>query len=752
METNKKLSFNIWSQFSIMLDFRNLEQIFNGIKNGAFKTLIEKIRGVANEAEKNNLKSKLYGFTISGIFNKHRRIDDLQIYTGLIVLDIDYLKPEQVNDIAARAKEIEYSILVFISPSGLGVKIIVAIDSKQEQHEAAYKQVVNYYTNQLGVDFDRKTKDITRLCYMSYDENAYYEPTAKVFHVNSIEPQSEVLTENKAEENFDKKIGYIEFRTAKHGTFNKGNRNNYIHNMASIAKRLEMKKDTITSYILEKYTSSEFQSTEIISTIESAYKRYDNQKWSYPPHVFGNKPVSCANNSVDEITHEKDCELTLDSPYISDFAKDKLPNFMRVVTTRLNPREQDVFIIGTLTALSGCIEASGMYGNKRYYSPLYSFISAPAASGKGALSYCNQLVLPLHKAFKRQSEEDQKIYEADLLEFEQKKKDGDKNIEKPEKPLFKTVMIPADSSSSQLVEHLQNNGEQGLIIDTEADTMIKMFNCEFGNYSDILRKAFEHEHISQRRKTEKLYIDMYNPRLAVCLSGTLNQFSKLASSVENGLYSRFINYVFSNTPKWNDVTPTLGVEMPLPDLIAEVGNELAVKLNEQRKQHLDFRLTKEQWEEFNNVYKGRVRQLSCFLGVEACSNIFRLAVSTFRIAMTLTVLRMIENDIYDESAICNDTDFQIAMSLSETFYQHLVYAFKIIKNTNDVLNKPLKQLLDVLPQEFDRKTAIEKVTANGINIHERTVDKYLKRLVEFEYLTKDDYNTYKRNNRNKTAA
>jgi len=103
-----------------------------------------------------------------------------------------------------------------------------------------------------------------------------------------------------------------------------------------------------------------------------------------------------------------------------------------------------------------------------------------------------------------------------------------------------------------------------------------------------------------------------------------------------------------------------------------------------------------------------------------------------------------ENNDNVNTATCNDTDFVIAMDLSETFYKHLIYAFKVVKDSDEVLNRQLKRFYDILPTCFDRKTAIEKARISGITSHERTLDKYLKRLVEFQYLQKDDYNNYQK--------
>lgn len=300
-----------------------------------------------------------------------------------------------------------------------------------------------------------------------------------------------------------------------------------------------------------------------------------------------------------QIDNTTESELSLDTPLITDFVKANLPFFMRQVLDRLSEREQDVFIIGTLVAVSGSVEASGLYHHKKYHASLYAFISAPPASGKGVLNYCTQLILPLHKSLKKKSENEMEIYETAKADYNQKKKAGAKNIEKPEKPLFRTLLMPANSSSSQFIEHLQHNGEKGLIIETEADTLTRTLESDFGNYSDTLRKGFEHEPISMRRKTDKQYIEIFNPQLAICLSGTPQQLAKLVTSVENGLFSRFIYYVFRKTPQWTDVTPAVNGEFLFPDMISMLGEDLSVSLMEQRRTPLHFSLQEHHWHNLN---------------------------------------------------------------------------------------------------------------------------------------------------------
>ena len=82
-----------------------------------------------------------------------------------------------------------------------------------------------------------------------------------------------------------------------------------------------------------------------------------------------------------------------------------------------------------------------------------------------------------------------------------------------------------------------------MIFETEADTLTNMLsNKEYGNYTDLLRRAFHHETISMVRVTDQVNIEIEEPRLAVFMTCTGNQLVLLlpSSNISNGLASRIL--------------------------------------------------------------------------------------------------------------------------------------------------------------------------------------------------------------------
>ncbi len=165
---------------------RTLPKIVTGIRGRHFSKVVTQIRKAVERGDKEEtakLKKDLLGFTVSGEFSGGRRMEFLKEYNPLVVLDIDKLEKAVLVDVVAKIKKIEFTKVAFISPSGRGVKIIVSVDSEVQDHRLAYKQVADFYEEVLGVEIDRSGKDVTRLCFMSYDPKIYFNPESEVFRV-----------------------------------------------------------------------------------------------------------------------------------------------------------------------------------------------------------------------------------------------------------------------------------------------------------------------------------------------------------------------------------------------------------------------------------------------------------------------------------------------------------------------------------------------------------------------------------------
>ncbi|NCQ10767.1 MAG: DUF3987 domain-containing protein, partial [Bacteroidetes bacterium] len=103
----------------------------------------------------------------------------------------------------------------------------------------------------------------------------------------------------------------------------------------------------------------------------------------------------------------------------------------------------------------------------------------------------------------------------------------------------------------------------------------------------------------------------------------------------------------------------------------------------------------------------------------------------FRICMIFTSLRKFENGDCSKDVTCTDDDFQAALMLSDVYLQHSLLMFNNLEEQKEskVYKMPnnKKQLLDQLPQAFQRKEAVAIGVKLGLS--ERSVDDFLNNSV-----------------------
>lgn len=271
----------------------NTLQILEAIKHGRWESLIEKIRACDNKDDRNDLKKGLPCVTFSGTFNDTRAEKNIKEYSHFMVVDIDNLKSNELNRFKASLREDPFIISFFESPSR-GLKALVEVDSTLEQHKSiAFPYVQQYFKDMHGITIDRSGKDVSRLCYVSYDPDLYLTEDYIVFE---IPPDFVSEEEQKLRFQSVRDSGGLDESTdARHvyetckkwvsqssvGGYHKGNRNNYIHALACCLNRAGMSIDSTIGMLAQNYQSLKI--TEIQQAVNSAYK--------HNIHEFGTNPI-----------------------------------------------------------------------------------------------------------------------------------------------------------------------------------------------------------------------------------------------------------------------------------------------------------------------------------------------------------------------------------------------------------------------------------------------------------------------------
>ena len=126
-------------------------------------------------------ETSLPAVTFSGTFPKgKRKAQHLIDHSSLITIDIDGLLPSQIPDLLAELAQMQHVVLAFISPSGLGIKVIVRVDpipANDLEHKGAYQACLDFFESlaeEYQFEVDTTGKDCSRLCYLSHDPLAIF--------------------------------------------------------------------------------------------------------------------------------------------------------------------------------------------------------------------------------------------------------------------------------------------------------------------------------------------------------------------------------------------------------------------------------------------------------------------------------------------------------------------------------------------------------------------------------------------------
>ena len=437
-----------------------------------------------------------------------------------------------------------------------------------------------------------------------------------------------------------------------------------------------------------------------------------------------NKSAESLTAEIAEIAETAEMEEIIELPTFSQEVADSLPDFLKKIVSISNSEaDSDILLLGTLTVLSACMpHIRGVYDRRTVYPNLFLFVTARASSGKGRLNLCRHLVEPIHDRLRE-------INEAEVMEYKHKLAEynaaGKKKVdmEKPEEPPMRMLFIPANSSATAVYQVLNDNGGEGLMFETEGDTLANTFGSDYGNYSDGFRKAFHHETISYIRRKDREYVNIKQPKLSTLLTGTPRQILNLISDAENGLFSRFAFYYLDTKLVWNNVFANSGDET-LEDYFQTLGKEYQDFFNILREcKDMTFYFTAEQEADFNVTFDQWQQDYVESCGEEFVATVRRLGVIMFRIAMCLSALRIMEDGNFEDTLCCMDEDYRTAKTIADVLIKHDARVFHTLANTTaapKTASAAQRQsvhlkFFEALPDEFDRKAYTELATQMGLN-------------------------------------
>ncbi len=526
--------------------------------------------------------------------------------------------------------------------------------------------------------------------------------------------------------------------------FVEGARNDFIVSVAGACNTKGLPLEFVEEQLNNRLRLKNFD--DHLKSLRGIYSKYEES--------FGKSPIK---GKDENIKHE--------TPTLDKNKLKKFPNVFKKLFNRFSDeRERDVSIIGLLSLLGAILKNfSVIHQNKRYYTNLYSIVSAPFASGKGVLNVIRNIGNPLNRKLAEISKKRYSQYQDDLQDYKENYKD-DPDLIEPEMPVLPRLFFGGDMSSAGFKDQLVRTGGSGIMFDTEADTITQNLSTEWGDYSALLRKGLSNETIEFDRKNVSHEIP--RPYISGLISGTVGALLRLIPSSEDGLFSRLIYYVFDKKPVFAEnafdyklVDANENQEKVLAETVEKVYFYFD-NLKDKNKT-IEFYWDESFQDKLLETFKGWLKSHLAIIGAEGSRVLFRLGNMATRIAAILTVFRLMEDgDTIDPHRLdnlfenqskvmitCNEDDFEATLHLMDIIRQHTFHVYENLSDEQQ--NKPLKALKTQqlklwydLPKEFQRKEAVE--IGSTIEIAERTVGKYLKIFVDQKLVTRDDKGRYEK--------
>ena len=298
------------NQFNIFLDFYRIiaemteEEIVSVIGSPKYRNIVESVRRTfleQGEKAANEEKKKLPSVTFSANYRGGRSNATLVKYLGYIVIDIDHLSKEELARILQTVRACSYTRIAFISPKGMGLKIIAhtqrpdgtlpdTIQEIEDFHNAAYNKVASFYSQLCQTEIDTTGQDVGRTCLLSYDPGNYFKRDATPFIVEQpplfYKTQKKKKTPGRKKQETDNNpvseetaLNYhsshaslmvtLNYYHNKSEKYTEGNRNNYLHHLACKYNRHGIPEQEAAAFIKSLFTDLPAEETD--SLIASAY-------------------------------------------------------------------------------------------------------------------------------------------------------------------------------------------------------------------------------------------------------------------------------------------------------------------------------------------------------------------------------------------------------------------------------------------------------------------------------------------------
>ena len=500
------------------------------------------------------LKSRLIQMNYSCLPNEDGSLKGSTTMSNSVGMDIDHIPSEEMQPLKERilAKKDELGLLM-MEKSARGVGYHLAFKRKPELSQ---EENLQWASELLGVKFDDKAKDITRVFFTTtasgedliyLDDELFDNSGAEILSNTDLTDKTDKENNpsnpsnpcsNKKESSCSYPDNYhgIPFKDiiAKYWEVNnrgfeptQGDRDTLTYQLACDLRHICGRSFEWLDQVIPCYDG--FPLEEKRAKIKSALSSEFNGFPIRLRNVLNALQMEEGRGKMEEV--EDDEQLSTVNYQLSTR---KMPMGVRESIDAVGPQ----LTMPVVTAICPCIGtlATGVtldvHGQKKGLN-LISYIAGDFASGKG-------LIDPVVDAWMSEVMALDKMYQKQEDEWRAKKRAAKNKKEQPEEPKLPVRYLTLNNTVANLAERLANTeGKHAFSFTPEADTVAQKWKSTMSDFSVMLRQSYDgSKYEREARSAEAVNVHIEHLLWNVTMCGTPDALYRVVNNYTDGFQSR----------------------------------------------------------------------------------------------------------------------------------------------------------------------------------------------------------------------
>ena len=276
-------------------------------------------------------KNRMPCFGVAARFAGGKRKEHITALTGLSLVDIDHIAPDQMAAVLEKVHADEHTLLAYTTLSGQGLRILfryqidendishdgvmlsnakhlaqchenkflseknceilrdaqddkLAVRLSAEQYKQVFEQGNEYYRNLVNLEVDRQCKNVGRLSTIAHDAALHYNPDAVPFAIKEEEkkpvgrpPKVKRLKMNQRSQaegksKVERCEALVQHELEQRGVvYGAGTHNKYISDACYMMNRYGVSEEECTAWALERFCDYQTEGNDVAAIVRSCY-------------------------------------------------------------------------------------------------------------------------------------------------------------------------------------------------------------------------------------------------------------------------------------------------------------------------------------------------------------------------------------------------------------------------------------------------------------------------------------------------